>query len=146
MPCCFEPRLNPKELKAKLTAEGFLVFRTLSSEVQLAERVRENLILDSGVAALLAGESFGVRLTVRSAQTVAADAGEAAHYQAARDRAVAVIAEGFVEVARASTPVLDPGDPTRTLDTWHEVAFQKDDLTWPELLAALRWALAQSRR
>ncbi|HEY8075276.1 MAG TPA: hypothetical protein VIF62_14225, partial [Labilithrix sp.] len=40
---------TPQQIKKALIAGGFEVFRTLSEEVVLAERVRENLILDSGV-------------------------------------------------------------------------------------------------
>jgi hypothetical protein len=137
--------LNPKELKAKLTAEGFLVFRTLSSEVRLAERVRENLILDSGVAALVSDSGLGVRVAFRSEGSAAPEASTEVHYQRARARGDLAVAAGYSAVAELATPVLDPGDPTRTLDTWYEVAFEKAGLEWSVLLTELRWALSQTR-
>ena len=36
----------------------------------------------------------------------------------------------------------DPGDPTRTLDTWYEVAFVKDVPSIDALLAELSYALS----
>ena len=42
---------TPADLKKTLVARGFEVYRTLGDQVVLADRVRENLIMDSGVAA-----------------------------------------------------------------------------------------------
>jgi len=56
---------TPSELKKLLLAEGFEVYRTLSDQIVLADRVRDNLIMDSGVAARLGGEP-GVRFVVRA--------------------------------------------------------------------------------
>src|SRR4051794_25930173 len=58
---------TPQQLKKALVASGFEVFRTLPEEVVLAERVRENLILDSGVrVAPLQDGKFQVRLVLRA--------------------------------------------------------------------------------
>ena len=43
------PTFTPQQLKKALVDAGFIIFRTLADEVMLAERVRENLIMDSGV-------------------------------------------------------------------------------------------------
>ena len=52
--------MNPRELKKALVSSGFEVFRTMPDHVVLAERPRENLILDSGVRvrALDEGQGF----------------------------------------------------------------------------------------
>src|SRR5690606_21407517 len=42
--------LTPRDLKKTLSAQGFQIYRVFGSSVLLAERVRENLIMDSGVA------------------------------------------------------------------------------------------------
>lgn len=44
------PFLSPAELKRALIREGFEIYRTAGSFVVLADRVRDNLIMDSGVA------------------------------------------------------------------------------------------------
>src|SRR3954468_20336328 len=58
---------TPQQLKKALIAGGFEVFRTLPEEVVLAERVRENLILDSGVRVGPLGDGkVQVRLVLRA--------------------------------------------------------------------------------
>ena len=41
---------TPSDLKKTLVARGFEVYRTMGDHVILADRVRDNLIMDSGVA------------------------------------------------------------------------------------------------
>ena len=55
---------TPAELKKTLVARGFEVYRTLGDQVVLADRVRDNLIMDSGVAAR-SGDVLAVRFVVR---------------------------------------------------------------------------------
>lgn len=49
------PLTSPVELKRALVREGFEIYRTAGRFVLLADRVRDNLIMDSGVALGLAG-------------------------------------------------------------------------------------------
>jgi len=44
------PVPTPAELKKALTAEGFEIYRTTGDRILLADRVRDNLIMDSGVS------------------------------------------------------------------------------------------------
>ena len=59
------PSLSTTALKHALIGEGFEVYRTLGTRIVLAERVRDNLIMDSGVAAVTE-ERLAVRLTFRA--------------------------------------------------------------------------------
>jgi hypothetical protein len=56
---------TPQTLKKTLVAEGFEVYRTSPSLIILADRVRDNLLMDSGVA-VVHGEPLVVRITLRA--------------------------------------------------------------------------------
>jgi hypothetical protein len=132
---------TPSELKKLLLAEGFEVYRTLSDQIVLADRVRDNLIMDSGVAARL-GPVPSVRFTVRAqASDFPADSPEQI-FERARRMATEALKRDYHEVSVNSVEVRDPGDSSLTLDIWHEVAFEKKLSTSAELIAELRYALA----
>ncbi|HEY8086635.1 MAG TPA: hypothetical protein VIF09_02290, partial [Polyangiaceae bacterium] len=60
------PYSTPRLKKALLDA-GFEVFRTRGEEIVLAERPRENLIMDSGVRLRLSGDSsLEIRIVLRA--------------------------------------------------------------------------------
>jgi hypothetical protein len=131
---------TPAELKKNLVARGFEVYRTLGDQVVLADRVRDNLIMDSGVAAR-PGAVLAVRFTVRAQASdfPAAVAGEL--YDRARACAADAVGRGYSEVGVAEVPVRDPGDASSTLDTWYEVAFERSVASEDELENELRYAL-----
>ncbi|RYZ03253.1 MAG: hypothetical protein EOO73_28640 [Myxococcales bacterium] len=132
---------TPTDLKKTLVARGFEVYRTLGDQVVLADRVRDNLIMDSGVAAK-PGEVLAVRFVVRAQ---ASDFPSAkAEDLFARARACAAEAEtrGYAEIGKAEVPVRDPGDASSTLDTWYEVSFERSVADEDELEHELRYALA----
>jgi hypothetical protein len=108
--------------------------------VVLADRVRDNLIMDSGVAAR-PGAVLAVRFTVRAQASdfPAAVAGEL--YDRARACAADAVGRGYSEVGVAEVPVRDPGDASSTLDTWYEVAFERSVASEDELENELRYAL-----
>ena len=56
---------NAARMKRALIEAGFEVFRTRNEEIVLAERPRENLIMDSGVRLRLAA-SLEVRVVLRA--------------------------------------------------------------------------------
>jgi hypothetical protein len=133
------PSPTPSELKKQLIALGFEIFRVQGNRVHLADRVRENLIMDGGVAAV-ASDPLTVRLVVRA---------QASHFPGdtpdqlfgrARSLAAASEARGYREVETTVVPVRDPGGGPTTLDTWYEVAYEKT-VTEEELVAELRYAL-----
>ncbi len=131
---------TPAELKKTLVARGFEVYRTLGDQVVLADRVRDNLIMDSGVAAR-PGAVLAVRFVVRAQASdfPAAVAGEL--YDRARACAAEALGRGYSEVGVAEVPVRDPGDASNTLDTWYEVAFERAVASEDELDSELRYAL-----
>jgi hypothetical protein len=132
---------TPNDLKKTLVARGFEVYRTLGDQVVLADRVRDNLIMDSGVAAR-PGAVLAVRFVVRCQATDFPSASADDLYERARACATEAIGRGYVEVGVAAVPVHDPGDPSSTLDTWYEVSFERPVASEDELDQELRYALA----
>jgi hypothetical protein len=132
---------TPSELKKTLVARGFEVYRTLGDQVVLADRVRDNLIMDSGVA-VRPGAALAVRFVVRAQASDFPSASAADLYERARSCAVEACGRGYAEVGVAEVPVRDPGDASATLDTWYEVWFERQVSGDDELEQELRYALA----
>ena len=134
---------TPQQLKKALVASGFEVFRTLPDEVVLAERVRENLILDSGVrvAPLLDGK-LQVRLVLRAQRADFPNDDESNLFARVRTLAEPAIAHGFAEVSTAVTAVKDPADAERTLDTFYEVSLVHDVETIEDAVPVLKFVLS----
>jgi len=129
------------ELKKLLLAEGFEVYRTQSDQIVLADRVRDNLIMDSGVAARL-GDVPRVRFTVRAQGSDFPTDSTDQILDRARQLAGEAVTRGYHEVAANSVPVQDPGDSSQILDVWHEVAFEKSLENDVELITELRYAIS----
>jgi len=132
---------TPAELKKTLVARGFEVYRTLGDQVVLADRVRENLIMDSGVA-VRRDAALAVRFVVRAQASDFPASSVDDLYERARLCAAEAVGRGYVEVSAATVPVRDPGDASATLDTWYEVAFERRVASEDELEQELRYALA----
>src|SRR3954470_21881351 len=132
---------TPSELKKLLLAEGFEVYRTQVDQIVLADRVRDNLIMDSGVSARLGGGPR-VRFTVRAQGSDFPTDSTEQILERARQLAGGAVARGYREVAANSVPVQDPGDSSQILDVWHEVAFEKSLADDIELIAELRYAIS----
>lgn len=131
---------SPANLKRHLIAQGFELYRTLGDRVMLAERVRDNLIMDAGVSA-----GFGAHLSVRFVVRVQSSdfRGESSDELFARARAAAAgsVDRGYEEVGTTVVPISDPGDSSRTLDTWYEVSLERSVADLEELFDELRYAL-----
>lgn len=132
---------TPAELKKTLVACGFEVYRTLGDQVVLADRVRDNLIMDSGVA-VRPGAVMAVRFVVRGQASDFPSANADDVYARARICAAEACQRGYAEVGVAAVPVRDPGDASTTLDTWYEVTFERSLGSEDELEQELRYALA----
>jgi hypothetical protein len=143
------PTQTPQELKKLLVSERFEVYRTAGDRVLLADRVRENLIMDSGVSVSATDAGYVVRVVVRAQ---AADfQGETPEWlqEHARRMGEPASSVGYVESACNVVPIQDPSDPTHVLDTWYEVALERTVADFatlvPELKQALAWPKVATR-
>ncbi len=134
------PSPTPAKLKKALIQEGFEVYRTLGNRILLADRVRDNLIMDSGVS-VVANPELGVRLVLRAQAHDFPGESEKELFERARRLGRKSVDRGYAEVETTVVPIHDPGDHTRTLDIWHEITFEKGVADLPELFEELRYAL-----
>lgn len=111
----------------------------------LAERPRENLIMDSGVR-LRARQPLEVHIVLRAQKGDYPNEDDAHLFDRARALAVAVVARGFTEVGTATTRVEDPGDPARTLDVFYEITFSKATPALEDAFDTLRFAMGIEKR
>lgn len=117
--------MSPLELKKALVAAGFEVYRTLGNEVILADRVRDNLIMDSGVR-VRAGDTLQVKLVVGVRRGEFPGEDDAKLFDRVRTLAGPAVQQGFVELSSTVAPMHDPADVTHTLDTVFEVTLGKE--------------------
>jgi hypothetical protein len=136
---------TPAHVKRALIDAGFEVFRTRGDEIALAERPRENLIMDSGVR-LRVADPFEVRVVLRAQKADFPSEEDAQLFERVRRLAGATLAAGFVEVNACVTRMTDPGDPDRVLDTFYEITFSKSAPALPEAFAELKIALGVEKR
>lgn len=132
------------ELKRALREAGFEIYRTDAGEVQLAERVRENLIMDSGVRVSEGPELTVAVVTGAQQRDFQGEAPEQL-FERARRSAAPLVARGYREVRATVTAVRDPGDPSRTLDHRYEVRFEKRIAALPAAIEELRALLGAER-
>ncbi|MEZ4223573.1 MAG: hypothetical protein R3B13_21675 [Polyangiaceae bacterium] len=132
------------DLKKQLLDAGFEVYRTLGSQVVLADRVRDNLIMDSGVRVEAADSGYRISVVFRAQ---AADfPGETEKELWARARS-AVTGFGGIEFEESSAtahPIKDPGDRERVLDTWYEVVMS-GPVDSADLIDALKHAVSMAK-
>jgi hypothetical protein len=110
-------------IKRALKEAGFEVYGTQGDTVAVAERVRENLIMDSGIR--VGGSRLAVSFYVRTEQRDFPAEEDDALFARARKLGAAAIARGYEEQRAFVTRLPDPGDAERTLDNWYQVQFEK---------------------
>jgi hypothetical protein len=114
---------TPAEVKKALVQAGFEVYVTRGDVVHVAERVRENLLMDSGVFIRAAHPVVGFVVRAQRADFPADP--DAQLTERARLLAKPALGRGYQEVKAHFRDLLDPGNTGRTLDTWCEVSFEK---------------------
>jgi hypothetical protein len=130
---------DARDLKKRLAAAGFEIFRVVGNRVHLADRVRDNLIMDSRVAAV--ASPLAVRLITLAPRSAFTRDPEEALFSHAREKAAGAVARGYREVETLIVPVSDPGGGGATIETWYEVAYEKAVADERELASELRFAL-----
>ncbi len=137
-------QLTPPQLKKKLRESGFDVYRTLSDRVILAERIRDNLIMESGVAALI-GAEFTIEVTI-SAQRSHFPGSDKLELQRQTDlMAQPFLKHGYEAFETLEEPLMDPSDPQRQLDTRCQLKLSKKVGEFTQLPAQLAQALVWQR-
>lgn len=139
------PPLTASRARRSLIDAGFEVFRTRGDEVLLAERPRENLIMDSGVRLRLS-DPLEVRVVMRAQKADYPNDDDALLFERVRKLAGPALAGGFAEVTTTVTPVTDPGDAGRTLDTFYEITYAKVAGALDQALVELKLALSLEKR
>jgi hypothetical protein len=130
--------VNPTEIRKALLAAGFELYRTQGDHVHVADRVRDNLIMDSGVSVSTA---LTVKFVVRSQRSDFPNDATAMLFERARALAAPALTRGYLETGTVTNPMHDPADPTRTLDTWYEISFEKAVATLEEAMTEVGFAL-----
>lgn len=114
---------TPAEMKKALVQAGFEVYVTRGDVVHVAERVRENLLMESGI--FIHASRPAVGFVVRAQRADFPGEADAQLFERARRLAGPALERGYHEVTTNVRAVPDPGDAARTLDTWCEIAFEK---------------------
>ena len=132
-----------QDLKRTLVSAGLEIYRTRPDAVHLAERPRDNQILDAGIAVRpMGGELLEVQVVMRCQRSdYPRDPAESLF---ARVRALAaddLVSAGFSEVEAREQRMLDPGDKTTTLDTWYELVFARTFPTAVDAIADIKRVL-----
>jgi hypothetical protein len=136
---------NAAQLKKVLSDAGFEIFRSRADEIVLAERPRENLIMDSGVRLRLGG-TLEVRVVLRAQKADYPNEDDAHLFDRVRHLAASTVAAGFCEISSAATKVTDPGDAERVLDTFYEITYSKAGLQLDAAMAELKFAIGLEKR
>jgi len=114
---------TPAEIKKALREAGFEIYRARGDVVHVAERVRENLLMDSGI--FIDAQHPTVGFVVRAQRSDFPGAADAQLFERARKLAEPAAARGYLEASALVREVRDPGDGERTLDMWCEVQFER---------------------
>ena len=128
-------------MEQTLTQAGVEIYRSVSDEIQVAERVRFH-IMDSGVRVHLA-ETVKVAFTARSQRSDFPHADVSDLFDKVRGEVGARAApRGYREAEATTVEVKDPVDGQKVLDVWHEVTYEKDSVALDVLVDEVQWALS----
>jgi hypothetical protein len=133
--------LTAADIKKALKEAGLEVYRTRGEVVYLADRVRENLLMDASTFVRAGALPLAVGFVVRAQRTDFPNEGEDHLFDRARSVATSARDRGFRESTAEVRKVLDPGDAQRTLDTWCEISFEKEVQDLDAAIVEARFAL-----
>jgi hypothetical protein len=134
---------TPADIKRALRDAGLEIYRTRGDVVYVAERVRENLLMDSGI--FVDALAPKVVFVARAQRTDFPGVPDDQLFERARKLGEPAVARGYREVCTMLREVLDPGDGERTLDTWCEVQFEKAVESIEIAVGEVRFALSIER-
>jgi hypothetical protein len=129
----------PAEIKKALVAAGIEVYRTRGDVVHIAERVRENLLMDAGI--FIQASAFKVVFVVRAQRGDFPGDGDERLFERARRLALSALDRGYREASAEVRDVFHPSDARRRLDTFCEVQFEKVVGDIDAVVAEARFAL-----
>ena len=133
------------ELKKALVGAGFEVYRTRGDTIWLADRVRENLLMDAGVFVRVEAAGLVVGVVCRAQRSEFPGEDEASLFARARTLVGPAIERGYVEAGADVQRVLDPSDASRTLDVWCEVRAEIRAGDPAAAIEALRFAVSMQK-
>ncbi|HSN98483.1 MAG TPA: hypothetical protein VLS89_09295 [Candidatus Nanopelagicales bacterium] len=134
---------TPTEIKKALREAGVEIYRTRGDVVYIAERVRENLLMDSGIH--VDAQHGKVGFMVRAQRTDFPGVPDDQLFERARKLGEPALARGYREAGAEQREVRDPGDGERTLDTWCVVHFEKPVDSIEGAIGEIRFALTLER-
>lgn len=117
------PTPDLKELKKALREGGLEVYRTEGTVVHLADRVRENLIMDAHVR--VSTHPLTVTFDARAERSMFPGESDEQLHERARDLGRAALERGFGERRAFITDVPDPSNPDAVLERWYQVEFER---------------------
>jgi hypothetical protein len=126
-----------QELKRTLVAAGLEIYRTRPDSVHLAERPRDNQILDAGISVrpALPDGALELRVVMRCQRSDFPREPAEVLFDKVRELARDnVLGRGFLEIETREQRMPDPGDKAKTLDVWYELVFSR---TFPDSSAAI---------
>lgn len=130
--------VTPQELKKSLVQAGFEVYRTTPAGIVLAERVRENQIMDAGIRVSVE-EPHEIQVRFRAEKHVFPGMDDAAVFAHITELTASAVATGFREARREVVPQMSPSDREVQLDTFLEIYLVQ---TAPSFEAACQLARA----
>jgi hypothetical protein len=133
--------LKADDIARLLATAGFEVYQTVDNRVDLAERVRDNLLMEANVSVLV-GSDLRVRFATRAQRCDFPSSHETAEVLFERARTLGRRVGGFVEAGTEVVRLTDPSDADRVLDTWYMVLFDRVAGDLAELAGIVREAMA----
>ncbi len=129
------------DIARMLVTAGFEVYQTVGNRVDLAERVRDNLLMEANVSVLV-GSDLRVQFATRAQRCDFPSSYETADRLFERARSLGRRVGGFMEAGTEVVQLTDPSDANRVLDTWYMVLFDRVAGDLAELEGIVRAAMA----